>query len=622
MMPVGVQSSAQNLLESDATQFVDEHLFKRATTQWLFADWKGLTTTSCDLLLHHPDRANLALLIAAGHQKLGNFKLARKCIRLAVDWGCSRKLIAQVLIADAHDTLAIYAAMSQDVSKSLHHFSNSAQLISSGRLLHENLIDLENSVCFQDDLINLYKLTVKFSVDSEGRIVAELARYKAKKLQNETPFERRLSFHGASLVQFIEEILTHENYKTYFSTAKILEDLTASCKTAADRCGKGLIGDELLAILQVIRKYKTDKAGLFELLAKVHERREEYVEAERALFKSFELDPISTKFVYLSTLKRKSVRSGFSAASKALQRVIEAGIDSHKIRLEYATVLTREKRFRLAIEVLHERTHDISESMIEIPYINFLASLYFSVGQPNRAIEVIEKLFEKEFSTADLLMSRILYDEFKRSFIENKDYDSKTSIEILEEASKFYYDAVYETSPTYRSPSETSVYSPVWNEVIGIIASFGATLVCDIGCGPGQFAEVIKKKLPDIRYIGIDFSSKAIKMSIDKKLGFDFLCEDIMSFSYSNLNNDSTVYLMLEVLEHLQADRDLLGLVPAGEKIIFTVPNFYSLGHVRFFVDKAKIIERYDSLIELQDITEVTLGIDSVIYTCRGVRRH
>ncbi|WP_346796471.1 hypothetical protein R5M92_13435 [Halomonas sp. Bachu 37] len=100
----------------------DEDLLERARTQWQFGDWESLANLQRDTLQHHPDRAKLALLAAAGQQQLGHTEQARQFTRLAIQWGASRKLIAQVLIAGVHNTLGRAAAINGGQQRALNHF--------------------------------------------------------------------------------------------------------------------------------------------------------------------------------------------------------------------------------------------------------------------------------------------------------------------------------------------------------------------------------------------------------------------------------------------------------------------------------------------------------------------
>lgn len=103
----------------------DENLLERSRTQWQFGDWVSLAAISRDTLQHHPDRAKLALLVAAGHQALGNATETRQHARLAIEWGCSTKLVSRILIAGVYNTLGRAAAISGQGPRALKHFHTS-----------------------------------------------------------------------------------------------------------------------------------------------------------------------------------------------------------------------------------------------------------------------------------------------------------------------------------------------------------------------------------------------------------------------------------------------------------------------------------------------------------------
>lgn len=110
----------------------DENLLERSRTQWQFGDWQSLTQLQRETLQHHPDRSKLALLAAAGHQQLGNMSAARQLTRLAQDWGCSKKLISQILIAGVHNSLGRAAAIGGRPQQALQHFENSLKIATPG----------------------------------------------------------------------------------------------------------------------------------------------------------------------------------------------------------------------------------------------------------------------------------------------------------------------------------------------------------------------------------------------------------------------------------------------------------------------------------------------------------
>jgi hypothetical protein len=102
------KDTIQNTVPDQWVAF-DENLLERARTQWQFGDWESLTNISRESLQHHPDRAKLALLVAAGHAQCGNTEKLQQFIRLAKDWGCSRRLISQVLISGVQNSLGCAA---------------------------------------------------------------------------------------------------------------------------------------------------------------------------------------------------------------------------------------------------------------------------------------------------------------------------------------------------------------------------------------------------------------------------------------------------------------------------------------------------------------------------------
>jgi hypothetical protein len=110
----------------------DENLLERSRTQWQFGDWESLAALNRETLQHHPDRAKLALLAAAGHTQQGNIPAARHFAQLARDWGCSKALMNQVLIAGVHNTLGRAAAISGFGQNALKHFESAINTGSPG----------------------------------------------------------------------------------------------------------------------------------------------------------------------------------------------------------------------------------------------------------------------------------------------------------------------------------------------------------------------------------------------------------------------------------------------------------------------------------------------------------
>ena len=105
----------------------DENLLERARTQWQFGDWESLASITRESLQHHPERARLAVLVAAGHGQCGNQEKLQQFIRLAQDWGCSRKLISQVLISGVQNSLGLASLAAGQTDRAKLFFEQSVQ---------------------------------------------------------------------------------------------------------------------------------------------------------------------------------------------------------------------------------------------------------------------------------------------------------------------------------------------------------------------------------------------------------------------------------------------------------------------------------------------------------------
>jgi len=110
----------------------DENLLERARSQWQFGDWESLSQLERSTIQHHPERAKLALLAASGHFQQGNIAVAKQFVQLAQDWGCSKRLLGQVLIAGVHNSLGRAAATMGDKDRAMSHFGNAVSLVTPG----------------------------------------------------------------------------------------------------------------------------------------------------------------------------------------------------------------------------------------------------------------------------------------------------------------------------------------------------------------------------------------------------------------------------------------------------------------------------------------------------------
>ena len=84
----------------------DEALLDRLRTHWRQGEWDAMVAVPMEQLESHPSRARLAVLVAAAWQAKGQHGQTRQLVQLARQWGADENLLARVLLAGVHNTLA------------------------------------------------------------------------------------------------------------------------------------------------------------------------------------------------------------------------------------------------------------------------------------------------------------------------------------------------------------------------------------------------------------------------------------------------------------------------------------------------------------------------------------
>ena len=185
-----------------------------------------------------------------------------------------------------------------------------------------------------------------------------------------------------------------------------------------------------------------------------------------------------------------------------------------------------------------------------------------------------------------------------------------------------FYDKIYREgghNQTYfKKAEEIEAYYPLWKYAYEYIRENNMQRITDLGCGPGHFATLFKDS-DGVQYTGLDFSEEAIKQAESKNQNKHkkFYCKDLRNIEL----RDCDVYTCFEVLEHIQEDINLIKKIKQGHVLLFSVPNYDSSGHVRFFPNYKSIEERYGSIFNLKLIQTVSLGNDAKIFLCYGVRK-
>jgi 2-polyprenyl-3-methyl-5-hydroxy-6-metoxy-1,4-benzoquinol methylase len=181
--------------------------------------------------------------------------------------------------------------------------------------------------------------------------------------------------------------------------------------------------------------------------------------------------------------------------------------------------------------------------------------------------------------------------------------------EMGEERSSDWYDLSFDHAPHWKSHFTESRYYALWSLIADRIVRSGKTAVLDIGCGPGQFADLIRDR--GIRqYCGLDFSSKRIQRARLVCPDFEFISEDAYESSVlDTFPYDSVV--MTEFLEHVEGDLEILQRVRPGTHVYGSVPNFPYTSHVRYFTDVESVYRRYSLVLQ-------HLRIERILADSRG----
>lgn len=174
-----------------------------------------------------------------------------------------------------------------------------------------------------------------------------------------------------------------------------------------------------------------------------------------------------------------------------------------------------------------------------------------------------------------------------------------------------YYDKAFTDDKRYHGSYRNLDHFPVFQIALSYLKELRNPYIYEIGCGTGQFAQFLWEH-GFREYMGIDFSEVAISRAktlspqVFKKVD-RAECEVIPS--------EFDTIVALEVLEHIEKDLQLMGCIPQGKVIIFSVPRFDDPAHVRFFRSKEEVMERYGKIIKFDDLMKYQHW-----YVAKGVR--
>lgn len=162
------------------------------------------------------------------------------------------------------------------------------------------------------------------------------------------------------------------------------------------------------------------------------------------------------------------------------------------------------------------------------------------------------------------------------------------------------YDEVYGKEYKYHVEWKYTPYFLLWTEIVTKIKELPKLPLIELGCGTGQFAEMLQSEnlITTANYTGYDFSAVAIDMA-RKKLNDQsmFFQKDITINLPAIVYTQKHIYICLETLEHLD-DLSVLSKIPKDNILLCSVPDFDCENHLRHFDSLASVHDRYSPYID------------------------
>ncbi len=131
----------------------------------------------------------------------------------------------------------------------------------------------------------------------------------------------------------------------------------------------------------------------------------------------------------------------------------------------------------------------------------------------------------------------------------------------------------------------------------------GDEYIVDIGCGFGRMAKFMKDAGYK-NYLGLDFSTFGIEYATKEYPEYDFKVMDLKDPEQRKIFKDYKFFVSNETLEHISDEAEVIKDIPVGSSFCFTVPDYPSTWHLRYFKNTDEIAERYKDYIEVIDTKE------------------
>jgi len=164
-----------------------------------------------------------------------------------------------------------------------------------------------------------------------------------------------------------------------------------------------------------------------------------------------------------------------------------------------------------------------------------------------------------------------------------------------------------------------SPYFLIWKRIIQCIPGTASRII-DLGCGNGQFAQMLKD-LGYTKYVGVDFAKPHIQSAKKRGLPFEFIHSNFYTVERISDYTQYDVVILSEVLEHIERDLEVLEKIDDGKIVIFSVPNFDCENHVRHFHSPQEVISRYSQSLDISKVHEIKMKNTIFVVNSRKGRR-
>ncbi|SBR50240.1 class I SAM-dependent methyltransferase [Halomonas sp. HL-93] len=306
---------------------------------------------------------------------------------------------------------------------------------------------------------------------------------------------------------------------------------------------------------------------------------------------------------YIS-LAEQCIGKGENEKTKKILKIIENKIpDNTTTLVRYAKLLEQIGNFEEVCKALIKAIN-LKECAPAWWHVR-LAHSYLRLGDLNAAIEQYKKAISLNPSQ-----------ENWKTALNELTKKSKADGNPLQ-ASKSYYDEIYEKSEKYNSSDENNIYVEMWLNIISHLKKENSKSILDVGCGPGQFAEFLLKRYK-VNYTGLDFSETAIRKARKRNPEALFYQEDILQSNIMGKLNIDTI-ICTEVLEHIEEDIQVVEKFPQGKFTICSVPSFDAFGHVRTFPNTESVNNRYEKFFNNFRIEKFLLPTKQYMYLFTGI---